>query len=331
MTNYMKYFKYMMFGFLLLINSSCKEYKVVTIIKPDGSCERIFVTKSKKGQGEFKNRAVSINIDETWNTYEELIEPDSVIGLASKLFDSVADMNEELKEISKFRIDVKLDKEFRWFYSHLTYTEIYYSMNPFNNILIEEFLSKEELEQLKRGEFGDSLKIRLEKYLLQNMYVEFFNSLESLVKEKGFDEINVSILRNKIDEFDKLVQEKEGSFPNNFMKYAEDLLKTKRIWELEKSITEIEEEIGNKYDLIYEGDYTNEVVVPGLIINTNANNIEGNKVTWTFNADRFTFLDYEMVVQSRVTNLWAMIVTGGVVVLLVILLITPKVRKRDIV
>ena len=332
MINYMKIFNYVLFGFLLLCTSSCLEYKVTTIIKPDGSCERIVVTKSKKGQGEFKKRGVSINFDETWKTYEENIEPDSIIGLASKQFASVADMNEELKKISKYREDVELKKEFRWFYSYLIYTETYYAMNPYNNILIEDFLSREELDDLKRGEIGDSLKTRLRIYDTQNAYIYFLDSLESLVKEKGFDEIDVSILRDKKDEFiNKMIIETNVSFPEYFMKYVEELLGTKQIWSLEQNIKELEKRIEKNEELIIFGDYTNEVVVPGLLINTNANNIEGNKVTWNFNSLRFSYLDYKMVVKSRVTNVWAMIVTASVVVLLVLLLIAPKIRRRNIV
>ncbi len=328
--NNIKKLKYTLFVFLLLFTSSCKEYKVVTIIRPDGTCERIVVTKSKKGKGEFKKRAVSINIDDTWKTYEEKIEPDSIIGLASKQFDSVAELNEELKVISKFRVDVKLEKEFRWFYSYLTYSEIYSAMNPFNNIPIDEFLSKEELNELKNGNIEDSLKSRLEDYLSQNMYEYFFESLDSVVNKKGLHEIDVSKLRADMVEFEKMAN-KDGNFTDNFMKYAENLLNTKQIWELEQSISVIEERIINKLDLIYEGDYTNEVIMPGLLINTNADNIEGNKVTWNFNADRFTFIDYEMVVNSRVVNVWAMIVTGLVAALLIILLIVPKVKRRSVV
>ena len=40
-----------------------------------------------------------------------------------------------------------------------------------------------------------------------------------------------------------------------------------------------------------DGEYTNEVIMPGIILNTNAKTLEGNKATWKFNSDKFCLLD----------------------------------------
>jgi hypothetical protein len=76
------------------------------------------------------------------------------------------------------------------------------------------------------------------------------------------------------------------------------------------------------------GDYVNEVVMPGIILNTNANTVEGNKAVWHFNEDKFTYISYTMNVESRIANTWATYATGGVLIVLVALLILPRLRRK---
>ena len=64
-------------------------------------------------------------------------------------------------------------------------------------------------------------------------------------------------------------------------------------------------------------DYTNEVIMPGLILDTNAKDVEGNSVQWKFDYNRFLWEDYTMWVESRVVNRWAMILTGILCMILV--------------
>ena len=62
-----------------------------------------------------------------------------------------------------------------------------------------------------------------------------------------------------------------------------------------------------------EGEYVNTVVMPGVIIATNASEVRGTTVVWRFTHEHLALMDYPMHVESRVINLWAIIVTGLVV------------------
>jgi hypothetical protein len=76
------------------------------------------------------------------------------------------------------------------------------------------------------------------------------------------------------------------------------------------------------------GDFSNEVVMPGIVLNTNANTVEGNKVVWHFNEDKFTFISYTMNVESRIANPWATYATGAAVIVLVVFLMVPRLRRK---
>jgi hypothetical protein len=66
---------------------------------------------------------------------------------------------------------------------------------------------------------------------------------------------------------------------------------------------------------------SNSVTLPGIILDTNAPEVKGNTATWKLGVDQLSLLDYEMRVESRTVNVWATILTGAVVLLLVALLI----------
>ena len=68
--------------------------------------------------------------------------------------------------------------------------------------------------------------------------------------------------------------------------------------------------------------------MPGIILNTNAKTVEGNKVIWEFDENRFCYEDFNMTVQSRVVNVWAFVVSGVIVLVVIILLLLPKFKKK---
>jgi hypothetical protein len=76
------------------------------------------------------------------------------------------------------------------------------------------------------------------------------------------------------------------------------------------------------------GSYINEVEMPGIILNTNASSVEGNKVSWKLSDEKFLYNDYMMTVESRVANPWVTYITGGVLIALVALLMVPRLRRK---
>jgi len=67
------------------------------------------------------------------------------------------------------------------------------------------------------------------------------------------------------------------------------------------------------------GDYVSTVVMPGTLLDTNAEEVKGNSVVWRFSDRHLSIADYEMRVDSRSVNVWPMAVTGLVVLLLIFL------------
>ena len=67
--------------------------------------------------------------------------------------------------------------------------------------------------------------------------------------------------------------------------------------------------------------------MPGIITETNSTNLIGNRVSWEVEADSFLLRDKVMMVESRVVNYWAFILTGLVVFGLLVLIVLKGFRR----
>jgi hypothetical protein len=69
--------------------------------------------------------------------------------------------------------------------------------------------------------------------------------------------------------------------------------------------------------------------MPGLILDTNAPSVENNTVTWELKGRRFFWEDYEMRVESRTVNRWAIWLTGGLLLAAVAGMAFGALRRRS--
>ena len=69
------------------------------------------------------------------------------------------------------------------------------------------------------------------------------------------------------------------------------------------------------------------VEMPGIITATNSSELKGSRVEWNVNADSFLVKANSMVVESRVVNYWAFVLTSIVLLLLIIILLMKGFRK----
>ena len=69
-------------------------------------------------------------------------------------------------------------------------------------------------------------------------------------------------------------------------------------------------------------------LMPGLIIDTNAPTVEGNKVSWKDFSSMCYIEDFELWAVSRVVNGWAIVLTGALVLGSALLYIVGILRRR---
>lgn len=337
----------LVFG-LMLIFASCREISTTTEVFPDGTLTRT-VTVEGDSSG-IQDDPYPIPRDSSW-TIAYNAESDPKMYSATKQFHHVSDFNAELAnkpdERLHVKISVQLQKQFRWFNTYFRYQETYHARDPYGLVPITDFLSEEELELFYIN--GDTLDLgeRVQGWYIHSSIEYYFQQLQTVVDSLNLPDLTAELLNSKkalllevfdqresIEEGDPMVDQQVIEFYQFLMmigfmtddqhsqssvKTLESLLGTPSVRLMAEQISRIDAEIERKNGFISSSDreYTNQVTMPGLILDTNAKELEGSTVTWQFDGNRFLWEDHAMWVESRVVNQWAMIVTGGICLCLI--------------
>lgn len=328
----MKYYLILLtFVLSMILNfSGCREYKTSTKINSDGSCVRTVMVKDNTVEPD--SIVFPVPVDKSWKIERTKAKDDSTqtVYTATKDFGNVNDINNEYKNKEKIGLHVNLDKKFRWFYTYYDYEEVYQSYFPFKKIPIRNFLTPQEYELYLKDDTTKAFKKRLDKYAEENYFEYFFQELLNLVRNNKTADLTPDLIISKKEKIKENINEHGDK--TDLMQYLEKVLGTKSVWKLKNGIDEIVKTIMDRMDQYStaNGSYKNEVAMPGIILNTNAKTVEGNKVIWEFDENRFCYEDFTMTVQSRAVNVWTFIVSGVVVFAVVILLILPKLKKKQL-
>lgn len=336
--------------FLLLIVHSCLEYQVTTTINPDGSIDRV-IQVFRSDSGVFDTGSMFLPTAEGWKITKEWIsiqenEDDTIekyVLTASKHFTNYQELNNELNSDTHanglIRIETKLDKRFRWFYTEFMYSEIYKKHFPFDYFSVHDFLSEEEFmisvnpddyiysrrkddyvrkdefdelpilsaeDSLRAAEIEKGLEEKFHKWMAKNAWEEF-----SLILSEGISKLDEEI-QNTWAGVKKTIYDISG-FEEN-ISFSESDFSEETLFASLAEILETEGEIlyqsnPDKFDLFFQSmekmydpandSFMNTIIMPGKFLDSNAGMIEGNKSTWHIQFSEFFAEDFEMFAESR--------------------------------
>ena len=316
--------------------SGCKkEYKTKTVIREDGSCERTVKLISDEKEINFKDIRYPVpnKGKNGWIVKEEKESSDTskYVYTAYKKFALVDELNKEYNDKNKYGVEVSLDKKFRWFYTFMEYKETYKKYFPFNNIVLKDYLSADEYQKYINGDTSKVIKDRIDEFMMKNLLAEFWKNLKDSLNINHRGIISYESVYAKKEEIENWMKFNDKIFSDHELNEASlgKILKIKDVNPLFEMINSIVDNITKEFvdSVVVDGDYTNNVVMPGIITASNSNSIRGNEAGWKLNVEKFCFDDYIMTVESRVTNVWAFVITAVVVFILLILLIIPRFKK----
>jgi hypothetical protein len=331
-------------AFLLLIVQGCNDFGITTVVSTDGSVDRMIRLKTgAKDLSEVWTFAFPLPNDSSWRTTWQVTgAKDSNIFTAAKHFESFEALAAEYARVTdttKLKIVVDVQKRFRWFYTYYEYAETYRAFNPLILIPAREFFTPDELRLLMLNEEkNDTLDARRKEWQDRNNYELVHRRLVAAAARMNDPELPVSLFESNREElFRSLTDDhnykgvnSENDITRRVADLVQGILKTKAVQKIRPAMGEavVEmfrlDEIRNKA----EGSYTNTVVMPGVILETNAKEVSGSRVMWKFSEKQLTVLDIEMRVESRVVNTWTVIVSGAVVLGLLLVPIVLQVRRR---
>ena len=329
---------------MLLFFSGCLEEHVRTTISADGSSERII--SMKLPSKNLPDKAFPVPVGSSWSVeWKETGEKDSTSKyeyIARKTFRTPDDLHHEyaaLPDTGALGITISVNKRFGWFFTYIDYQETYTYRNPFGNVPISNYLTKEEIERFQRDDKNDSLNRKVERWSDRDEFEEFYRLLVAETRRRSDPALPASLLEEKkeecfarveaVDSANKRADKNAVDLTTIPLNNAQDVLniltkvlKTNAILDLlpvaEQGLAVIEE----KENRVKHPDgWTYEVQMPGLILETNSNAVEGNTITWKFNPNQIKVGNYTMRAASRVSNMWAFVVTGIAALLIVLIVI----------
>ncbi|MCF7805386.1 MAG: hypothetical protein K9N46_06385 [Candidatus Marinimicrobia bacterium] len=314
----------------LLALSNCREITTTTRILSDGSCERTVEVSSDPESSVFP-----IPGDSTWTITRTTEGKDSVdVYAATKKFPAVSALQEEYPMQSNSGVNVPVTIELRsgfgLFFRYLRYEEIYGRYNPLSHIPIAEYLSEIEIQQYTAGDDSTEIEERVDEWRAHNLYAEMENALIVGAKQKQLTEINTETLAQYRDTLLITVIE-EADSTDDLLEIFSEYLGTDQVWELADTVDQVYKRIETVIERLTDlalDDFTNRVVMPGLLMDTNAKSLEGNMALWQFEGGVFEFRDKVMWAESRLLNWWGIGIVLGALVLLGVLLFIAVRRKR---
>ncbi|MCU0397797.1 MAG: hypothetical protein MUC73_06805 [Cyclobacteriaceae bacterium] len=316
----------------LFLFSACEnKVSMKTIVQEDGSLEKTIVLE-KTGLHQAEENMFGINEQTGWATQATKIDSteDKFRIEFKKNFASVDDVNRELDQDTDtlFRIHSTFEKQFRWFYTYIRYTETIRPINRFKLINTDDYFNQEDHAFIDRlpGEgtpiskadsvFLETLNEKItERFSDRAFYYEINEILNEVALRHNLDKKWLDTLKNNLDLASEIVESFKENKENTKLEQVVDSLVLGNP-KAEKDLEALANELGNRRDFmgtVYYSSYKIETQLPWEISSSNADSVSGNTLIWRPLATKFAIKPYTMYAESRQVNLWAVVVSALVV------------------
>ncbi|MBM4168041.1 MAG: hypothetical protein FJ215_02625 [Ignavibacteria bacterium] len=310
----------------LLAVPGCLEIVSTTRVNNDGSLERtIEITGDSLA---IFNSIVPLPLDSVWNVNKTYNGRRSLL-TATRRFENAQEMTLALRgEPGKsITFSPHYEKTSLWFFTKHRCTETLRRFNQIDAVPIHDYLSNEEIELLvRRGLKKDTISSRADSLMLEdisnrteewdarNSFEAYYAEVQKGANMLGDPTLTDADLASRKEELYRNTKKLISDGNIDTLKYLfRSILKNSNIVQA----VELNEE--GIQDFKKKRQFTNDigvhtfktrVAMPGLISKTNAPSIEGNVAIWEDYIVIGYFMDYEMLVESREINWWAIVLTG---------------------
>lgn len=328
----------------LMSFQACLDIETTSQVNTDGSIVRT-ITITGDSASIYSGR-YPLDLDSSWSKSIAKIDANKFKLTAMRSFKTADEMTKALEgtfgKTVQYRFEFK--KSFQWFFTVYRFQESNLPYVQYSSIPISEYVSKAELDMLSQKDAekslqtkGDSLAFwsaveRVQDWELRNKFEPVFASFLKGVSSLNSPSLTVqtvellkdSLYRRSTKAIDK------RNIDTLRLIFA-DVLRNPLVHKAWRASERGFEDIKRKIDFEHEANsnsYVTSVVMPGLITNSNAGTIEGNKATWRDFKDQFHYVGFTMNVESRQVNWWAVVITLIVVITLLAGLVLSALRRR---
>lgn len=254
-------------------------------------------------------------------------------------FGSVAEMSDSLTKVVNhlFKATASLDKHFKWFYTDYVYTETYTltDMQQLFPIPLDRFVSAdtasywftgqpnlaEDLTGSEQKELLDGIESKISKWMNANTFDYIYTYIAHVFWKdiKNPPVTNGQFLANK----DSLLMSpsvanmKIFDEPEQVAKILKDYYHTDAFEPIFSEDRHWDKILDHQYMslkyLMWMKPQLN-LVMPGRVIDGGMGKVDGNVISYRFSGERLLPHDYVISASSRVTHVWAYIVTFLVII-----------------
>ena len=290
--------------------------------------------------------------DSLMNVWSKQDKPQTGLMHVNRKYQNVSEMSDSLTQAVRhlFKATASLDKHFKWFYTDYTYKETLAITNieQIFPISLDRFVSADSasywftgepnlaagLTGAEQKEMLDEIETRISQWFcactMSNIYAHVWKNYDEVknppVNEEQFwalkDSVIMSPAVRNLNLFGNINQ------VSNIFKdfYQSDaytpLFSDSTRWErlLEIKYKDYERLVTMKPMLEY--------MMPGKVIDAGNGVVEGNVVRYRFSGERLIPHPFDVTITSRVTNVWAFVVTALVILLAIGCLFYRRIRIR---
>jgi hypothetical protein len=244
-----------------------------------------------------------------------------------------------------FKIHTTFDKKFRWFFTYLTYSDTYRSLNRFQHARPEEYFTKEDFDFIDRlpaegksiskadSVYLDHLNKKIvDHFAMQAIYDEHFYLMLDVMKKAQIDQKYIDAYTKQKGFMYAIITKKENDNAFSEDAFMHQVMDSLRIdFPMEKltgAYIERSGAIKSRLEFMSEAGfatkYTHIIKLPWDVIESNADSVNGNALIFQPPALKFLIRDYTMHGTSRQLNYWAVILSTIVIAATIV----AFVRKR---
>jgi len=312
---------------------NCREITTTTKIYSDGSCERTVKVKSK--HKSHSNSYFPIPTDSTWTITNTKTRQDTTFYefTATREFRDVKDLQRVYTSYADSGLaieDLEMKKRFGLFYLYFRYQEVYSRYSPYDKVPISDYLTEDEIQIYLSEQDSSDIEDKVDEWRARAMFEELFQAMVSKAETLAIPELTPAMFRTNKDTLFRAII-KNADSTNGVLREASVILKTDAVSALTDTIDYVIKRIDHDLENMMQvssNEYVNQVIMPGLLLDTNADAVEGNMARWKFSGEAFEFRDKRMWGESRVINWWGIGISGGLLLLLLgFLVIIARARR----
>jgi len=325
----------LMISLIVISVVSCDEPETVVTnyVHPDGSVTRKIEMRNL--ENKFDKSGIQVPFDSTWTITDSIEiekEGDTIwVKRGVKNFINIDEINLSYKADSGANKEISRQtgfrKRFKWFNTEFRFSEkIDKKMKfgyPVSEVLNEEelkyFYSPEGLkhdndwgpDSLKFRALNDSIKLKTDTWTAKNLVAEWIGAFSELTREKTGSDISHESLKAREDEFVRIIEanhENLDSLWSNGILLREFIGESNALRYKYEADSAVEIAAGNFW--VNFKEYSVRILMPGKLIGTNGFIDSSQVLLWPVKSDYFLTEQYEMWAESKISNVWAWVISA---------------------